>query len=103
MIGEVMSRFMRKPIAVFGAVILIILLVACLLAPVLAPYDYDAQNIKLKFTAPCREFICGTDNLGRDIFSRLLYGGRISCPYLENLVIKWRFMEICVVQFYRYM
>lgn len=78
MIGEVMSRFMRKPIAVFGAVILIILIVACLLAPVLAPYDYDAQNIKLKFTEPCREFICGTDNLGRDIFSRLLYGGRIS-------------------------
>lgn len=78
MFGEVMSRFIRKPIAVAGAVILILLTAACLLAPVIAPYDYDAQDISRKFTAPCAEFPCGTDNLGRDILSRLLYGGRIS-------------------------
>lgn len=78
MFGEVMVRFMRKPIAVFGAVILVVIIALCLLAPAIAPYDYDAQDISRKFTEPCREFICGTDNLGRDIFSRLLYGGRIS-------------------------
>ena len=78
MFGEVMIRFLRKPIAVLGAVILLIVVALCLLAPVIAPYDYDAQDISRKFTEPCKEFICGTDNLGRDIFSRLLYGGRIS-------------------------
>lgn len=78
MFGEVMARFLRKPTAVFGAVITLAMVVLCLLAPVIAPYDYDAQDIMRKFTQPCSEFICGTDNLGRDIFSRLLYGGRIS-------------------------
>ena len=74
MFGEVMVRFLRKPIAVFGAVIMIVVVALCLLAPVIAPYDIDAQDITRKFTEPSQEFICGTDNLGRDIFSRLLYG-----------------------------
>lgn len=78
MTGEVMSRFLRKKISVAGAVILIVVIVLCLLAPVIAPYDYDAQDVSRKFTEPCSEFLLGTDNLGRDIFSRLLYGGRIS-------------------------
>lgn len=78
MFGEVMSRFLRKPIAVAGALILIVLTVMCLLAPVIAPYDYDAQDISRKFIEPCADYICGTDNLGRDVYSRLLYGGRIS-------------------------
>lgn len=78
MIGEVMVRFLHKPIAVFGVVSLILVIALCLFSPVIAPYDYDAQDITRKFTKPCKEFICGTDNLGRDIFSRLLYGGRIS-------------------------
>ena len=78
MFGEVMVRFLRKPIAVLGAAILIIVVVLCLLSPIIAPYDYDAQDISRKFTEPCAEYICGTDNLGRDVFSRLLYGGRIS-------------------------
>jgi len=78
MFGEVMTRFMRKPIAVAGAVILIVLITMCMLAPVIAPYDYDDQDISRKFLKPCAEHICGTDNLGRDVYSRLLYGGRIS-------------------------
>ena len=78
MISEVMTRFMRKPTAVLGTGILFVIIVLCLLAPVIAPYDYDAQDITRQFTEPCREFICGTDNLGRDLFSRLLYGGRVS-------------------------
>ena len=61
-----------------GAIILAVIVIMCLLAPVIAPYDYDAQDVLRKFTEPCRQFPCGTDNLGRDIFSRLLYGGRIS-------------------------
>lgn len=78
MSGEVAIRFMRKPSAVIGLAILLVVVAACLLAPVIAPYDYDAQDVMRKFTEPCKEFIFGTDNLGRDIFSRLLYGGRSS-------------------------
>lgn len=78
MMGEVAVRYFRKPTAVLGAVILLIVVVMCVLAPVIAPYDYDAQDTTRKFTEPCLEFLCGTDNLGRDIFSRLLYGGRVS-------------------------
>lgn len=78
MTGDVAIRYFRKPTAVIGAVILLVVVAMCLLAPVIAPYGYDAQDTTRKFTEPCREFLCGTDNLGRDIFSRLLYGGRIS-------------------------
>lgn len=76
--GEVAVRYFRKPTAVIGAVILLVVVVMCVLAPVIAPYDYDAQDTTRKFTEPCLEYLCGTDNLGRDIFSRLLYGGRVS-------------------------
>jgi len=78
MFGEVWVRFLRKPIAVLGGLIIILVTLACILAPVLAPFDYDAQDVTRKFTEPNAEFIFGTDNLGRDVFSRLLYGGRIS-------------------------
>ena len=75
---EIKRRSMAGELAVLGAVILAVIVIMCLLAPVIAPYDYDAQDVLRKFTEPCRQFPCGTDNLGRDIFSRLLYGGRIS-------------------------
>lgn len=78
MFGEVWVRFLRRPIAVLGGLIIILVTLACILAPVLAPFDYDAQDVTRKFTEPNAEFIFGTDNLGRDVFSRLLYGGRIS-------------------------
>ena len=78
MFGEVWVRFLRRPIAVLGGLIIILVTLACILAPVLAPFDYDAQDVTRKFTEPNGEFIFGADNLGRDVFSRLLYGGRIS-------------------------
>ncbi len=78
MTGEVLSRLVRNKGAVIGFIIILIVVVACVLAPVIAPYHYDDQDISRKFLEPCADFIMGTDNLGRDIFSRLLYGGRIS-------------------------
>ncbi len=78
MFGEVVSRLVINKGAMLGLSILIIIITMCLLAPVIAPYDYDGQDISKKFIEPNSEHIMGTDNLGRDIFSRLLYGGRIS-------------------------
>ena len=60
-----------------GAVLAIVVL-ACLLAPRIAPYAYDQIDLKLGPTAPSRAHWMGTDTLGRDVLSRCLYGGQIS-------------------------
>ena len=78
MFGEAMSRLVRNKTAMVGLICLTIIVVLCLMAGVIAPEGYDAQNIEARQMAPCAEYIFGTDNLGRSIFSRVLYGGRIS-------------------------
>ena len=50
----------------------------CFSAPIIAPYAYDEQNLQITCQAPTLQHIFGTDMLGRDILSRILYGGRIS-------------------------
>lgn len=73
----VMRRFRAHHLAKISLVILVIVGLAALFAPVVAPYDPDA--IVGTFSgAPCKEFILGTDQIGRDVFSRLLYATRIS-------------------------
>ena len=73
----VMRRFRAHHLAKISLVILIVVSLAALFAPVIAPYDPDA--IVGTFSgAPCREFILGTDQIGRDVFSRILYATRIS-------------------------
>lgn len=73
----VMRRFRAHHLAKVSLVILVVVGLAALFAPVVAPYDPDA--IVGTFSgAPCKEFILGTDQIGRDVFSRLLYATRIS-------------------------
>lgn len=73
----VMRRFRAHHLAKISLVILVVVGLATLFAPVVAPYDPDA--IVGTFSgAPCKEFILGTDQIGRDVFSRLLYATRIS-------------------------
>ena len=73
----VMRRFRAHHLAKISLVILVVVGLAALFAPVVAPYDPDA--IVGTFSgAPCKEFILGTDQIGRDVFSRLLYAIRIS-------------------------
>ena len=66
----------------FVSLVFIVLLVALsILAPYIVPYPKhisDAANVAFKLTAPCQEYLFGTDELGRDIFSRIIYGTRIS-------------------------
>jgi peptide/nickel transport system permease protein len=64
--------------AIIGLVLVGTLTAAALLAPVLSPHDPDAVDVARKFLAPSREFPLGTDHLGRDVLSRLLFGGRLS-------------------------
>lgn len=62
----------------FGVVICLFWIIAAILAPVIAPHDPIAQDLTLRLKAPSSEHWFGTDNFGRDIFSRVLYGGRYS-------------------------
>ncbi|MQA00024.1 MAG: ABC transporter permease subunit [Dehalococcoidia bacterium] len=72
-------RFVRrKPLGAFGGLILLLLVSAALLADVLAPYGAAQQDTGAPLSAPSASHLAGTDQYGRDIFSRLLYGARIS-------------------------
>lgn len=75
---ESMVRFSRNPLGMAGLIIILIMVILSLLAPVLAPEGYDCQDIPNKFIRPGGEYLLGTDNLGRSILTRLLYGGRTS-------------------------
>ena len=61
-----------------GVVICLFWIVAAILAPVIAPYDPIAQDLTIRLQPPSAAHIFGTDNFGRDIFSRVIYGGRYS-------------------------
>jgi peptide/nickel transport system permease protein len=68
----------EKPLGAFGGVIVLGLLLCALLAPWIATNPYDQTNVRNRLKPPSSQFYFGTDNLGRDIFSRIVYGARIS-------------------------
>jgi len=71
-------RFFRHRLAMFGVVILTLLILIALLAPLLAPYDYAEQNLRRFREAPSADYWLGTDSFGRDVLSRLMWGARPS-------------------------
>lgn len=71
-------RLRKNKLAVLGAVILVVLMVLSLLAPIIAPYSFEEQNLELGATPPSSAHWLGTDTLGRDQLTRILYGSRIS-------------------------
>lgn len=73
-----LRKFCNNKLAVIGFVAVLIMTLACIFAPVLTSIDPSKPDFAAKTMAPCAEHIFGTDKLGRDIFSRILYGGRIS-------------------------
>lgn len=70
--------FVRNRLALFGAMIIIALFVSALFAPIISPYDPVKSNIRERLTGPSVDHFFGTDDLGRDIFSRIVHGSRIS-------------------------
>lgn len=73
-----LQRLRRQPGVIAGLLLLSLILLAAILAPYIAPYPYDEQHLDFIRVAPNGQFWLGTDNLGRDLLSRLLYGGRIA-------------------------
>jgi peptide/nickel transport system permease protein len=68
----------RRPAAVCAAAFLVVLAIVCVAAPLFAPYSPNAQDLTRVLTAPTAHNLLGTDTLGRDVLSRLIYGGRRS-------------------------
>lgn len=75
---EVWRRFCRNKQAMVGMVMLLVLVLAAIFADVIAPYDPVRQDLIHRLQPPSAAHWFGTDELGRDIFSRILYGSRIS-------------------------
>jgi peptide/nickel transport system permease protein len=72
------KRFRKNGLALVGALIVIFLFIIALMAPVISPYDPGQINIKRVLQEPTAKHIFGTDSLGRDVLSRMIWGSRIS-------------------------
>jgi peptide/nickel transport system permease protein len=84
----VLRRAVRKPLGVVSTVFIVLIAAACILAPVLAPYGAQTEDLLHVNAGPSAAHLLGTDELGRDILSRLLYGGRITLlGVLECVVV----------------
>lgn len=75
---EVMKRLADNKGALIGGIIFIIVVLLAIFAPFVAPYDYNELHVMDRCLGPCKEYLLGTDQLGRDIFSRVLFGARYS-------------------------
>jgi len=73
-----MKLLQQHPLAFSGLLIVACVALLALLAPWIAPYDPTLINVKTILMPPSLEHLCGTDTLGRDVFSRMLFGARIS-------------------------
>ncbi len=71
-------RFAQNPLAMIGFTILMVLLLIAIFAPWIAPYPMNEQNLQTRLLPPSGDHFFGTDELGRDIFSRVVYGSRIT-------------------------
>jgi len=76
--GMVWRRLRRNKMAMAGLMILALLVVIAIFAPLIAPYTYDYQQLGNRLQSPSADHWFGTDSLGRDIFSRIVYGSRVS-------------------------
>ena len=77
-LAEFWRRFRRKHVALAAGVILLLIILAAIAAPLIAPYDPAAPDYDNVLAAPSLTHVFGTDSYGRDIFSRVIWGGRIS-------------------------
>jgi peptide/nickel transport system permease protein len=77
-LSDFAKKLFKNKGAIFGFSIIVLLVVCAVFAPLIAPYEYDAQNLPEGLLPPSQQHLFGTDELGRDIFSRIVFGSRIS-------------------------
>ncbi|OOE02294.1 peptide ABC transporter permease [Anoxybacillus kestanbolensis] len=71
-------RFRKNKMALVGSGIVLFFILLAVFAPLIAPYEMNDQQLSMRLQAPSKDHIFGTDDFGRDIFSRVVYGARIS-------------------------
>ena len=74
----VLGQVLEQPLGALGFVIVVAFLLLVLFGPLLAPYDYAEQNLSRILEGPSKDYLLGTDHLGRDLLSRIMYGARIA-------------------------
>ena len=75
---SLLFKALQNPLSKAGFIIIVVVFLLAMLAPIIAPYDPNDINVKAILISPSWQHWMGTDGLGRDVFSRMLYGGRIS-------------------------
>ena len=78
MANDFLRRFLRHRLAVLGSIIIVLLITAALFGQGLAPYDPNEMDFAARLTGPSGQHLMGTDEFGRDVFSRILHGAGIS-------------------------
>ena len=76
--AEIWRRLRKNKAAIISLFIIFIVVMVAVLAPVIAPYPYDKQDYDNPYSPPTREHLLGTDRVGRDYLSRIIYGARQS-------------------------
>ena len=102
---EIISRFMKNKVAVAGFFIILLLVFCALFPSLIAPYSYETMSTGPSFANPSAEHLFGTDEFGRDIFSRVIYGTRTSLAIgLLSVLISCVLVAIlcCISGFYVY-
>jgi peptide/nickel transport system permease protein len=75
---QTMIALLTNPMGAIGCTIILLLVLVAILAPLLAPYDPREQHLTQQLQGPSSTFLLGSDNLGRDLLSRIIWGARIS-------------------------
>lgn len=79
-LGKALKQVRGSPAVLLGLVVVLLWILIAVFAPLLAPLDPLKQNVSDRLQPPSSTYLMGTDELGRDIFSRVLYGSRITIP-----------------------
>jgi peptide/nickel transport system permease protein len=78
LISIIFRRFLRNKLSVIGALIIVALFIIAVFAPIISPYDPTSIDVYNVLSPPSKEHILGTDELGRDLLSRIIWGSRVS-------------------------
>ena len=76
--SDAYRRLIQNKAAMIGGIVLVVLILCAVFAPLIAPYSYSYQDLNLGASKPSWDHLLGTDVMGRDLLSRILYGARIS-------------------------
>src|SRR5690625_104568 len=76
--SKALRRFWRNPRTLFGVVMLLLIIMPAVFAPLLSTHDPNKQDLRNRLQPPSSEHWLGTDHFGRDTYSRIMYGGRLS-------------------------